>query len=332
MLRTSVITALFCVAIAVLLALIGMADSFWVTLTISLSIGLSINTAFTLLSKPAERSKPWYLGPIVITAIGLGIGLTIAGTLVRGDPWLFFSSDYSVLVIGIFFGVVGFLTFSTRHQLLQARAQLAEAEAARVQQQRRMLETELRLLQAQIEPHFLFNTLGTIASLIRTDPGAAEAVLHNLSRLLRASLRRTRGQSTTLADELEIVTAYLDIQKVRMGPRLKVDLAIPKHLKPFPLPPLLLQPLVENAVVHGLEGKVEGGTVRVEAEQNGNRLLLRVVDTGTGVGSLAPGAGVGIRNIRERLAGLFGTAAALELLENPEGGIIAELKLPLSAP
>jgi sensor histidine kinase YesM len=326
------LTSFFCLAIAILLNLLGMVQKFSSTLTISFSIGLSINTAFILLSARLRQWESWYIAPIVITLIGLGIGLAIAGVLVIGDAWFFFSSDYSSLITGIFFGVVGFLIFNTREQLLHTRMQLAEADAARIAQERRTLETELKLLQAQIEPHFLFNTLGNIASLIRNNPQGAETTLQNLSRLLRASLKRTRHETNTLAEEIEIVTAYLDIQKVRMGERLEVAVIVPGHLRSMPLPPLLLQPLVENAVIHGLDPKLEGGRVGIDAAVEEDRIVIRVTDTGLGFRTVSSGSGVGLRNVRERLAALYGTAASLELLENPAGGITAELRLPVPQP
>ena len=216
------LTSLFCLAIAILLTGMGLTEGFGTTLTISFCIGLSINTAFVLLSRRMSQLEKWYLGPILITAIGLSLGLILAGTLIVQSPWFFFSSNYSSLVAGIFFGVFGFLMFSTREELLKTRMELVESRATSMQQERRMFETELRLLQAQIEPHFLFNTLGNIASLIHSNPIAAEAMLQNLARLLRASLRRTRDSHSTLGEELEIISAYLDIQKVRMGQRLTV--------------------------------------------------------------------------------------------------------------
>lgn len=322
------LTSFFCLSIAILLTLLTFTESFNTTLIISFCIGLSINTAFVLLGDRLSQWESWYVAPILITFSGLGFGLIVAGQLVMGDTWFFFSSDYSSLIAGIFFGVVGFLVFSTREQLLNTRMQLAEAEALRIAQERRTLETELKLLQAQIEPHFLFNTLGNIASLIRENPDGAESTLHNLSRLLRASLRRTRNETNTLAEELEIITAYLDIQKVRMGDRLDIALIIPDNLKALPLPPLLLQPLVENAVIHGLDPKLEGGRIGIEATVEGDQTVIRVADTGLGFRTVSSGNGVGLRNVQERLAALYGTAASLVLLENPAGGITAELRLP----
>lgn len=327
--KTYALTAFFCLAIAILLTGIGLTDGFATTLTISFCIGLSINTAFVLLARKMSQLEKWYLGPILITAIGLSLGLIIAGTLIVQNPWFFFSSNYSSLVAGIFFGVFGFLMFSTREELLKTRLELVESRAASMQQERRMFETELRLLQAQIEPHFLFNTLGNIASLIRANPDAAETMVQNLARLLRASLRRTRDSHTTLGEELEIISAYLDIQKVRMGQRLSVVIDVANDFHVLTLPPLLLQPLVENAVLHGLDPKLTPGSLTITASRVEDQLLLRVTDDGVGFEQNSRGTGIGLRNIRDRLQALYGHRAALDLIERPEGGIIAELRLPL---
>ncbi len=323
------LTSLFCLAIAILLTGMGLTEGFGTTLTISFCIGLSINTAFVLLSRRMSQLEKWYLGPILITAIGLSLGLILAGTLIVQSPWFFFSSNYSSLVAGIFFGVFGFLMFSTREELLKTRMELVESRATSMQQERRMFETELRLLQAQIEPHFLFNTLGNIASLIHSNPIAAEAMLQNLARLLRASLRRTRDSHSTLGEELEIISAYLDIQKVRMGQRLTVVIDVDPDLYGIALPPLLLQPLVENAVLHGLGPKLAPGSLTITVSRIDNQLLLRVTDDGVGFEQNSRGTGIGLRNIRDRLQALYGNGAALDLIERPEGGIIAELRLPL---
>ena len=152
--------------------------------------------------------------------------------------------------------------------------------------------------------------------------------MQNLARLLRASLKRTRSETTTLGEELEIVTAYLDIQKVRMGDRLEIAIVVPDSLRSLPLPPLLLQPLVENAVTHGLDVKIEGGRVGIEARRDGTDVIIRITDTGAGFGNHTGGSGVGLRNVRERLTGLYGTRARLDLIENAGGGITAELCMP----
>ncbi|MCP5182882.1 MAG: histidine kinase [Pseudomonadales bacterium] len=325
-------TALFCLAIALLLTLLDVSPTFLTNLWVSLCIGFSINIAFQLLEPWASARLPWYIAPVLITLSGLLVGLTIAGALIFQAPLFFLSEDYSSLVLGVFFGVFGLLFFSNRENLLRTRVQLSETEARSDRNARQLLETELRLLQAQIEPHFLFNTLSNIVSLIRTDPQGAEATLLNLSRLLRASLNRTRDSTTTLGEELEIIRAYLDIQKVRMGDRLTYCIDIPVALHRCPLPPLLVQPLVENAVIHGVEPSTEPGLVRISAMQADGSLTITVADYGVGLRAGNPGNGIGLRNVRDRLRGLYGHAARLELVAGDAGGLTAELTIPDTAP
>ncbi|TVS18775.1 MAG: sensor histidine kinase, partial [Gammaproteobacteria bacterium] len=188
----------------------------------------------------------------------------------------------------------------------------------------------LRLLQAQIEPHFLFNTLSNALVLVRTDAEAAARVLEQLTRLLRASLHRTRSAHSTLGEELEVIEAYLSIASVRMGERLDWNIEVSDDLRALELPPLLLQPLVENAVNHGIDPLPAGGTVRVVAEVGAGTMTLSVRDTGVGLIGQASGAGLALDNIRQRLRALYGAAATLDLIELPGGGTEARVRLPMS--
>lgn len=330
-LRGLVLTVVFCVAVAMLLTGVGMSAGFWVVLLVSLSIGLSLHLTSLVLGPRLASLGRWFLGPVAVTVVGVGVGLLLAGALVAGNPLLFFSSDNATLLAGVFFGVVGLLLFTIREDLLQARARLADAEAARERDARRALESELRVLQAQIEPHFLFNTLSNVVSLIRSDPARAEATLHNLARLLRTSLRRSRREVATLGDELELVSAYLEIQQVRMGPRLEFRIDVPAALRDVELAPMLLQPLVENAVLHGVEPLLGSGVVAIDGCVADRHLQLTVSDSGAGMDTRTHGTGVGLRNIRERLEALYGGEAALELTERSGGGVSAMLRLPLPA-
>ena len=160
-------TGLFCLAIGLLLWYLGVTESAWTSILISLCIGWSINLTFILAEKIIDQYMPAYLVPIPLTAFGLTIGLLIAGSILFHEPLHFFTDNYLALIIGVFFSIVGVAIFSTHFNLLSARAELAKAEAQRQAQQKLLLETELKLLQAQIEPHFLFNTLSNIVGLIR---------------------------------------------------------------------------------------------------------------------------------------------------------------------
>jgi len=199
--------------------------------------------------------------------------------------------------------------------------------------QARVTEAQLKLLQGQIEPHFLFNTLANVQSLIDFDPERAKLMLERFTDYLRASLGQLRGDTTTLAQEFAMLQAYLGLMQLRMGERLKVELSLPTELGSVELPPLLAQPLVENAIHHGLEPKIAGGMVAVSARRVDGRLWIEVADDGQGLD--APkrrgGNGVALSNIRERLKARFGPSATLELLPRDGGGTLARIQLPLSA-
>lgn len=329
-LRGVLLTAAFCIAVAALLAVLGLASGFGTLLVISLCIGLSLHALSELLVPRFARIGGWVVGSAVVAVSGIGLGVALAGVFVDGNPLLFFSRDYQTLIISVFFGALGLFLFTTRENLLEARAELAEARAANELAVRRALETELRLLQAQIEPHFLFNTLGNVVSLVRSDPARAEATLLNLARLLRTSLQRTRSAVGTLGDELELVTAYLEIQQVRMGERLRWTVDVPPGLRTLAFPPMLLQPLVENAVLHGVEPKIEGGTVAISARCAAGMLCVDVTDTGAGLDAIGSSGGIGLANVRERLEALYGRSADLDVTGTPDGGVSAALRLPLS--
>jgi sensor histidine kinase YesM len=212
-------------------------------------------------------------------------------------------------------GIVGTWFFWSRHRA-------AELERARI-------EAQLKLLQAQIEPHFLFNTLANLDALIATDPPRARAMLRHLNDYLRAALAAARRDRNTLADEFALLRGYLEVQAMRMGARLRFRLELPERLADMALPPLLLQPLVENAIKHGLEPKVQGGEVSVSARANGAGVVLEVLDTGVGAASPATaGTGVGLSNLRARLAAAYAGAARMQAGANPAGGYTVTLSLP----
>ncbi len=197
--------------------------------------------------------------------------------------------------------------------------------------QARINEAQLRLLQGQIEPHFLFNTLANVQSLIDFDPGRAKLMLERFTDYLRASLAQMRGESTTLAQEFAMLEAYLGLMQLRMGQRLQLAMSLPAELAQVPLPPLLVQPLVENAIHHGLEPQVAGGTVSVSARQVDGRLWIEVADDGQGLDGprRRAGNGVALANIRERLAARFGPSSRLDLLPRDGGGTLARIQFPL---
>ncbi len=215
----------------------------------------------------------------------------------------------------------------------EARAAVASETAEAETLKRQVVEARMAAMQAQVEPHFLFNTLASIDHLIETDPPRASKMQKNLIALLRASMPTMRESSSDglrdLGSELAVVRPYVEILKVRMDERLDAEIDIPDGLKSATFPPMMLQSLVENAVKHGLEPKPEGGSLRVKAEIIDGRLVVRVADTGLGFGQAATqGTGVGLANIRERLQLVYGKTAKLTISANTPSGTVATITVP----
>ena len=329
-LRALSYTGLLCIAIGVGNWYLNPGVALWASLAVSFSIGWSVHLSFILLGDILIRHLHPLIAPIPITALGLTIGLMLGGTIAAQRPLLFFQGNYATLLSGIFFSVVAFLIFTTRGRILRMRAELAHANAEQERQERLITQTELKLLQAQIEPHFLFNTLSNIAGLIHTKPDIAEQTLLNLTTLLRSSLNRTRSEIVTLGQELEIARAYLEIHRTRMQNRLQFHIECPSDLLDVPLPPLLVQPPVENAIKHGVEPLEDGGEISVEVSAMDAALQIRVSDTGMGIGaqSNGSGTGTGLTNVRERLRTLYGGEAKLALQPNQPSGVVALMTIP----
>jgi hypothetical protein len=224
----------------------------------------------------------------------------------------------------------GALMTAVYYFLVRQRVANAALHGARISRQslhRQMTEARLQMLQAQIEPHFLFNTLATIKRLYLVDPAQGKATLRDLADYLRAALPQMRETGSTLGRELALTRAYLNVQQVRMGKRLKVEIAAPEELLVASLPPMMLPTLVENAIRHGLNPLPEGGTIRIRAERDGDRLRVAVADNGAGFHQAA-GPGVGLANTRDRLTTLYGAEGRLHFDGNSEGGITAAIELP----
>ena len=231
-----------------------------------------------------------------------------------------------ILLLMMLPGIAATYFFSSRAHLAASRAQAAQAE-------RMAAEQRLQLLASQLEPHMLFNTLANLRALIGVDPTRAQAMLDRMILFLRATLDASRASTHPLGHEFARLADYLELMQIRMGARLQTRLTLPDELAALPVPTLLLQPLVENAIKHGLEPHVRGGRIDVSAERQGTKLVLRVRDTGTGLGTgpQAPNSGFGLEQVRERLATLYGAAAQLTLAPaaDAEGGTLATLSLPL---
>ena len=206
--------------------------------------------------------------------------------------------------------------------------QLIQAGREKAELQRQLAEARLVALSAQIEPHFLFNTLASIQYLIRHDAGKAADMTSDLIRYLRLALPRMKQATARLADELDLVRAYLGIMQIRMGPRLQFTVDSPGEAADCAIPTMALITLVENAIKHGLEQKADGGSISVSLQVGTDRLRLDVADTGGGFSTAASGTGIGLANIRERLETLYGDQASLALEANQPSGVRAILTLP----
>jgi len=284
---------------------------------------------------PAGFDSGWRgIVPAMLLAMPLGplLGMSIADFLTGNQSPSLLQLQSTNTRITVVMTIIGSLAsvfvLSTMERLSSARAQ---AELA----QRQAAENQLRLLQSQLEPHMLFNTLANLRVLIALDPPRAQAMLDRMIAYLRATLAASRVGQHALADEFERVSDYLALMAVRMGPRLQVQLDLPDELRTLPVPPLLLQPLVENAIKHGLEPKVEGGRIEVQARREANQLLLTVRDTGVGASAPAnatAGSGFGLSQVRARLQTLYGPQATLSLDAAPDadGGFLARVSLPLA--
>jgi len=333
-LTTLALTAVFNTVIALFLTQLGFGEEFTTTLIFSQSIGLCM-CSFIMAGHRFMR-RPSIAGHIIIFLVTMPLGATagtfvgagIAGVpisvIVQGRATLFFQ----MLFIGILFGIIITYFFYSRERISQTQALLQEEQIKGLTLEKKTLETRLRLLQAQIEPHFLFNSLSNILSLLDSDPPVGKAMLVDLSRYLRASLSRTRDRMTTLGQELDLIRAFLDIHKVRMGERLRYTIEAPAGIREEPFPPMLLQPIVENAIKHGLEPKVKGGAISISVEEESGRLRLVVADTGSGFSEYASEEGVGLANVRERLQALYNGKARLILEENQPSGLKAIMEIP----
>jgi len=339
-------TFLFCCACAVFFTALGFlfsagGDGAWrspsslwhwyqINLVISLFTGFAIRGLFALghkllgleqIQKLNGLPRLLYFSgiPIVGLAIAWPLGAAVAGLdvpywQVLKDPVSLAASLAATLVIILIFN----LLFATAARRLKA--------------EKRAVQAQLRLLQGQIEPHFLFNTLANVVSLIEHDAPRAKQMLESFTDYLRSSFASLRHDQATLGNELDLVQHYLALLKMRMEERLTFTVTSDLAVREASMPALLLQPLVENAIHHGLEPKVEGGSIRISAKRDGDTLVIEVADDGMGLGASmrGGGAGVALANVRERLQTQWGGAASLALIPaNP--GTLATLRVPFQS-
>ncbi len=322
----------FCLAISAVQYAFSTDKPYEIPLVYSLAIG-SVIWAITdfgrgLFPSAAETGWPQGGAGLALTVGGI-VGGYLAGTL-AADAWFGWSSWEgaqlrSSVLITLMAGIAGSYYFYTVNKSAYLERKMGEAR-------RHASEAQLKLLESQLEPHMLFNTLANLRVLIGADPPRAQQMLDHVVAYLRATLNASRAPTHSLQAEFDRLRDYLELMAIRMGPRLAYTLDLPPELAQQAVPTLLLQPLVENSIQHGLEPKVEGGRITVSARRDGDALVLQVADTGVGSPNApAPGKGFGLTQVRERLLTLYGPAAAIDFAAEPGQGACATARLPIAA-
>ena len=311
----------------------GFASRFWVSLVYSGCCGYSIQTLSHLFGPVIRRNfeQSAFAVRLAFTiAIWIGGGLAgyfFAGMILNQR----FALDASMIGVIIFGNII--VAAIARVALRRRAVQEVAAErdrAERSETQRALAVSRLRLLQAQIEPHFLFNTLANVSSLIECDPKQARRMLDQFTLLLRASLDQTRKETSPLQAELKVLEAYLSVLKVRMGERLDYSIDAAPDLSSTEIPTMMLQPIVENAVKHGIEPRVKGGTVKIGVKREGDHLVFSVADDGVGfVTNTVENIGLGA--VRERLDVQFGADAALSTERTTDHWTLVTIRIPMPA-
>ncbi|MFY0664926.1 MAG: histidine kinase [Natronospirillum sp.] len=324
-----------CLALCMLIAVVittfnGL--TLWRNLWVSAGFGVPIVVMVNWVYRLNPNGREWNNNFIALV-LGFAIGvLNLMAVIFTSNPEAIAQFNVRVWIGNLVFSfaicLAVYYFFYTRYRMQCLRAEVSERQAQAADRERLLVQSQLQVLQSQIEPHFLFNTLANVQGLVDEEPAKAKQMIASLTQMLRANLQRTRATSTTLVEEFEIARCYLDIQSIRMGERLSYRLELPDSLEPCVVPPMLLQPLVENAITHGFERSTHHGEVVVSAVMENQLLCLTVQDNGLGLGQNSAQGGVGLTNVRERLRSLYGDAASLTLTSIQPSGVRAEIRLP----
>ena len=276
----------------------------WMLQVVAVAVFVPVTTFTIYVLSTADGAPPFWEEPLRMQGFaaltGLGIFLS---------PWI----------------ALGALV---RQKEALAREQALALDLARSEAERQALDARLNLLQAQVAPHFLFNTLANVQALVETGSPKAPEVLRSLVAYLRAAVPRLNEPVTSLGQELDLVRAYLELMRMRMPDRLSYELSADADVRQLRCPPMTLLTLVENAVRHGIDPSEEGGTIAVAVRRAGDRCQVRVADTGVGLGDTDRGLGTGLAALRERLALVFGDEARLHVRSREPRGVVAEIDFP----
>jgi histidine kinase/histidine kinase/DNA gyrase B/HSP90-like ATPase len=325
------------VAFGALNSLPAAAPSAYVTIGNAVVVGLVAMLAYGLLeqrsAKPPHRLPPWVLqliGVVVAVPIGVLLAHTIAMAVdlhsAHERPQM--TSLITVLVEGLLFGPWIALGAMVRQREVFARHQALEFELERSELEREASDARLRLLQAQVKPHFLFNTLANVQALVDAGSPRASTVLKSLTAYLRAAVPRLQESSTTIGQELDLARAYLEVMHMRMPDRLQFGLRVDEGVGEVGCPPMTLLTLVENAVRHGIDPGEDGGRIDIDVSALDGRCKVRVTDTGVGLRATGGGLGSGLASLHERLRLAFDGDAELKLEPIEPRGARASLDFP----
>lgn len=285
--------------------------------------------------RKTATKKYQLFGKVLLLGLLGGLFGTTVSMVVRGESFDTFLDTLPrviatlVLIPGVAVGAPVLAIAAHRNRRYERLTTQLQAEAERERLARELSESKLRLLRAQIEPHFLFNTLGAVQQLAEQGAqGARQAaeLTANLIDFLRASLSDMRAEQVSLTSEFRLVESYLRVMQVRLGSRLRFELILPEPIASVCMPSMLVLTLAENAIKHGIEPALRGGEIRVTAEETDGAIRIRVQDSGVGM-SVTPGDGLGLDNIRHRLRLAYGEAAGLALYD-ADPGVVAEITLP----
>lgn len=343
LLKDTLTVLIYCGLIAVVIW-ITEAGEFWMTLQISLVFGAACLSCIRL-SIYYLKDKLSVLGATILGYFGgVVIGMSYLLYQVYDSVDAVLNASWSDLILKVLFSMLVTYIFYNAHRLSRKERELQEQKLKTLMQEKQLAESNYQMLQSQIEPHFLFNTLANIQVLIDIRPNDAKHMLDDLTSLLRVSMSKIKQPRIKLTEELDLVAAYLSIQKVRMGDRLNYDIQVLDDVGAIECPPFLLQPLVENAIVHGIEPSLKGGSIEILVKVKGEHCYVTILDSGLG---LAPNwqnseasdknHGIALKNIRQRLQLIYAERATFEIEnvyneQKQVSGCQVQLYWPLNVP
>lgn len=307
----------------------------------TVTLGLVGVLVFGLFEQLPKRLPRW-LARWVLQVVGVGVAMPLTTVTIyllstkAGAPPFWLNKNrmdgfMMLTALGVLVAPWTALTALLRQKEAFARHQELAFDLERSELERQALDAHLRLLQAQVAPHFLFNTLANVQVLVDAGSPQASAVLRSLTAYLRAAVPQLNEPATTIGRELRLVEAYLDLMHMRMPDRLQFELHVDESALALRCPPTTLLTLVENAVRHGIDPSEEGGRIDIHVQRDSDRCVIRVIDTGVGLRQTGQGLGTGLSTLRERLQLMFGGAAHLRVTAQEPRGVCAELDLPARA-